>query len=32
MIGILLFELAPKITHALFPRKKPTRKFKVPGG
>jgi CPA2 family monovalent cation:H+ antiporter-2 len=31
MIGILLFELAPKITIALFPRKEPPGKFKVPG-
>jgi CPA2 family monovalent cation:H+ antiporter-2 len=31
MIGILLFELAPKITNALFPKKAKPRKYKVPG-
>ncbi len=31
MLGILLFELAPKITSALFPRKDKPRKYKVPG-
>jgi monovalent cation:H+ antiporter-2, CPA2 family len=31
MIGILLFELAPKITTALFPKKDKPRKYKVPG-
>jgi monovalent cation:H+ antiporter-2, CPA2 family len=31
MIGILLFELAPKITTALFPKKDNPRKYKVPG-
>ncbi len=31
MIGILLFELAPKITNALFPEKNKSRKYKVPG-
>jgi CPA2 family monovalent cation:H+ antiporter-2 len=32
MIGILLFELAPKITNTLFPRKDKAKKYKVPGG
>jgi CPA2 family monovalent cation:H+ antiporter-2 len=31
MIGILLFELAPKITNALFPKKDRPVKYKVPG-
>ncbi len=31
MLGILLFELAPKITNALFPKKDKPRKYKVPG-
>ncbi len=31
MIGILLFELAPKITNALFPKKGRPAKYKVPG-
>jgi monovalent cation:H+ antiporter-2, CPA2 family len=31
MIGILLFELAPKITNTLFPKKERPQKFKVPG-
>ncbi len=31
MLGILLFELAPKITSALFPKKDKPRKYKVPG-
>ncbi|MFO7990455.1 MAG: cation:proton antiporter [Desulfotignum sp.] len=31
MIGILLFELAPKITNALFPKKDRPAKYKVPG-
>ncbi|MFU8769827.1 MAG: cation:proton antiporter, partial [Desulfotignum sp.] len=32
MIGILLFELAPKITNALFPKKDRPVKYKVPEG
>ncbi|MFN2358922.1 MAG: cation:proton antiporter [Desulfotignum sp.] len=32
MIGILLFELAPKITNSLFPKKDRAVKYKVPGG
>jgi CPA2 family monovalent cation:H+ antiporter-2 len=31
MIGILLFELAPRITTALFPKKARPQKYKVPG-
>lgn len=31
MIGILLFELAPRITKALFPNKERPAKYKVPG-
>ncbi len=31
MIGILLFELAPKITNTLFPKKDKPQKHKVPG-
>ena len=32
MIGILIFEMAPKITNALFPKAEKPQKFKVPGG
>lgn len=32
MIGILLFELAPKVAGALFPKKHKPQKYKVPGG
>jgi monovalent cation:H+ antiporter-2, CPA2 family len=31
MLGILLFELAPKISNALFPKKDKPQKYKVPG-
>ncbi len=30
MIGILLFELAPKITNRLYPKKRSQKKYKVP--
>jgi monovalent cation:H+ antiporter-2, CPA2 family len=31
MVGILLFELAPKVTNALYPSKDKSKKYKVPG-
>ncbi len=32
MIGILLFQLAPKITNMIYPKKETGKKYKVPGG
>lgn len=31
MIGILLFQLAPKITNVFYPKKEAAKKYKVPG-
>ncbi len=31
MIGILLFQLAPKITNMIYPKKETVKKYKVPG-